>query len=108
MTQTDPRAERSLALHAAVAARLRAQPETLDRARAKLDEWLARGGRASPLWQRWRDVLRLPVDEVARFLTDRSEEAAWLRKASPFAGVLSPHERLGILRELGARSRRIG
>jgi hypothetical protein len=95
--------ERSLALHAAVADRLRREPELLERARAKLREWIARDGRSSPLWLRWREVLDRPVDDVAVFLTERSEEAAWLRKASPFAGFLTPQERLRILRAVRAR-----
>jgi hypothetical protein len=100
----DLRYEQSIALHAAVADRLRQHPELLDRARAKLDEWLARGGRSNPLLLRWREILERPLDEVATFLTERSQEAAWLRKASPFAGMLAPQERLRILREVRTRA----
>jgi hypothetical protein len=89
--------EQSLALHAAVAEKLRQDPAVLARARAKLAEWLARGGRSSPLWQRWSEILDRPVDEVLALLTERSEDAAWLRKASPFAGALSPRERLAVM-----------
>lgn len=95
--------ERSLALHRAVADKLRADPSIIDRARRKLAEWLARGGRSGPLWRRWQDILEGTPDEVAAFLVDRSEDAAWLRKASPFAGVLSPAERKRILEETRAR-----
>jgi hypothetical protein len=102
----DIQARRSLALHAAVAKKLRRRPELLDRARAKLDEWISRGGRSSPLWLRWREILRRPREEVASFLTAESEEAAWLRTASPFAGALAPRERLRILRETRAETER--
>ena len=95
--------ERSLALHEAVAERLRDDPAVLDRARARLEEWIARGGRAAPLLVRWRAVLAGSPEQVASFLTDRSEEAAWLRSASPFAGVLDTRTRLAILRRLRAR-----
>lgn len=95
--------ERSLALHAAVAEKLQERPEILDRARARLGEWLTRGGRSAPLWRRWQEILDSPAAEVAAFLTDRSEEAAWLRKASPFAGVLTARERWRILREVRER-----
>lgn len=103
MKGVDLQYERSLALHTAVAERLREDPEILTRARTKLDEWLSRGGRSTPLWTRWREILDRPVDEVASFLTERSEDAAWLRKASPFAGALTPEERLRVLREVRAR-----
>ncbi|MGH9379796.1 MAG: hypothetical protein ACRD2Z_04180 [Thermoanaerobaculia bacterium] len=103
MKAIDLQYERSLALHAAVAKWLHKDPEVLARARTKLDEWLTRGGRSTPLWTRWREILDRPVDEIASFLTERSEDAAWLRQASPFAGVLPPQERLRILRQVRAR-----
>jgi hypothetical protein len=90
--------ERSLALHAAVAERLRRDPSIVERARAKLEEWIARGGRSTEILVQWRDVLARPVDDIARFLAERSEHAAWLRSASPFAGALDPPTRLAILR----------
>src|SRR5258706_947249 len=93
------RLERSIALHAAVAQKLRSDPQILERARRKTDEWLARGGASTPLLLRWREILAFPLEQVAALLTERSEEAAWLRKASPFAGVLEPRERERILRE---------
>lgn len=93
-------AERSLALHAAVATKLLADPEIVARARRKLEDWIARGGRSVPLWERWREILGQAPEEIARVLQDRSEEAAWLRKASPFAGALDPRQRLEVLRGL--------
>jgi hypothetical protein len=96
---------RSLALHEAVARKLLEDPAILERARAKLYEWLARGGRSVPLFLRWRQVLAGSLEEVAAFLTDPSPEATWLRSASPFAGVLDPRTRLAILRRV-RRTRR--
>jgi hypothetical protein len=95
--------ERSLALHEAVAERLRREPQLVERARARLDEWLARGGRTTPLWLQWRDVLDRPLEEIVATMTSRSEDSAWLRKASPFAGILPPSVRLRILREVRRR-----
>lgn len=95
--------ERSLALHAAVAEKLVADPTIVDRARAILEDWLSQGGGTTPLWLKWQRVLDCPVEQIAALLTERSEEAAWLRKASPFAGVLAPAERLAILREVKQR-----
>lgn len=83
--------------------RLRDEPAILVRARALLEEWIARGGRSTPLLLRWRDVLSRPVAEIVGVLTDRSEDAAWLRSASPFAGTLDPQTRLAILRQVWRR-----
>jgi hypothetical protein len=94
--------ELSLALHEAVGRRL--DEEVLARARHKTEEWLARGGSARPLLERWRQILDRPLDEIRRWLTDPSEEAAQLRKASPFAGALPPRERERIMREFRQRA----
>jgi hypothetical protein len=88
--------ERSLALHEAVAARLEAQPQLLEVARANLQRWLA----ARPVvalreWQRLLDSLPLP--QLVQLLRSPEEEAARLRQSSPFAGILSPAERQAIL-----------
>jgi hypothetical protein len=94
--------ERSLALHRAVAAKIADHPEIIDRAHRKLMEWLAHGGRSATLWEQWREILTRSPDEIIAFITDRSERAAWLRKASPFAGVLTPAERLQVLKSTRA------
>jgi hypothetical protein len=103
MDAHDLHLEQSLALHTAVAHRLRSQPEVLDRARRRIDEWFADGGSSTPLLLRWRVILALPPEQIAAVLTERSEEAAWLRKASPFAGALASRERERILREVRRR-----
>lgn len=100
MRSADLTYERSIALHAAVAERLVEEPAILERARAKLAEWISQGGRSSGLLVRWQNVLARSPRDVAQFLTERTEEAAWLRSASPFAGVLAPRERLDILRKV--------
>jgi hypothetical protein len=92
--------ERSLALHAEVARRVRADPAVVERARQTLESWIERGGRSVELLLQWREVLAQPVEQVVAVLTERSERAAWLRNASPFAGVLEPHTHLTILRSV--------
>ena len=88
--------ERSLALHEAVAARLEAQPDLLDVARANLERWLE--DRRVPALLEWRDLLdRTPLPEVLALLRSPSDAAARLRQSSPFAGVLAPAERQAIL-----------
>lgn len=95
--------EMSLALHKAVAARL--DDEMVARARCRTMEWLNRGGTGTALLARWREILELPLEDVRTWLTDPSEEAAWLRKASPFAGEIAPREREQIIRETRRRLR---
>ena len=88
--------ERSLALHEAVAARLEAEPQLLEVARANLKRWLT-ASPAAPLreWQRLLDTLALP--QLLQLLRSPEEEAVRLRQSSPFAGILSPAERQAIL-----------
>jgi len=87
---------RSLALHEAVAARVEAQPQLLEVARANLKRWLA-ARPAAPLreWQQLLDTL--PLAALLRLLRSPDEEAARLRQSSPFAGLLTPAERQAIL-----------
>lgn len=100
--------ERSLALHRAVAEKVLADDRVVERARAKLEEWIGRGGRSSALLIRWREILAGSPRAIADVLTDPSEEAAQLRSASPFAGALDAKIRLAIIRQVprgGARHR---
>jgi hypothetical protein len=79
---------------------LRDDPTVLDRARAKVEEWLAQGGRSAPLLLQWREILAGRPEEVIQFLSEETEHADWLRSASPFAGVLEPRTREAILRRV--------
>jgi hypothetical protein len=97
------RRETSIALHAAVAARLAGNTDLLFRARARVEAWLATAGASAQLLLEWREVLKRPEDEIRCLLTERSERADWLRKASPFAGELPARERERILREVRRR-----
>jgi hypothetical protein len=93
---------RSLALHEAVAAKLEARPQLLDVARANLARWLARDPAGALLeWARLLD--QRPLDDILTLLRSSDERAARLRQSSPFAGVLTPEERLAILRQYDAR-----
>lgn len=88
---------RSLALHEAVAARIEAEPELLDVARANLMRWISRTPHGALLeWQRLLE--RTPVAEIVALLRSESEAAVRLRQSSPFAGLLTAQERRAILR----------
>lgn len=88
---------RSLALHRAVAQRLRTDPTLLDRARARHAQ------RRDALHRRWADgwdrLLALDAADLAVALSQDTPEMADLRQTSPFAGALPPRDRWQILRE---------
>jgi hypothetical protein len=90
--------EASLALHAIVAQRIRADAAVLDRARRRVDEWLRDGSVARVYADAWREVLSRPIDDVARLLEDRGERARQLRQTSPFAGAIAPRTRWEVWR----------
>lgn len=89
---------RSLAYHRVVARQLR-RPAVDDalhlvrkwREQRKIDERYA---------SRWEEVLRRPVSEVARIISEDSASAGDLRQSSPFAGMLSEAERRRVLEEI--------
>jgi len=93
----------SLELHRAVAERLIADPALVERARARVGEWLRDGSVARPYAEAWQAVLAEPVEAVARLLGDPGERARQLRQTSPFAGVLDPKARWSIWRRARGR-----
>lgn len=95
--------ERSLAYHRAIAERLPRHPETLARARARVNDWLARGEPHPVYAERWARILALPIEQLAKELVDPSPAARALRQVTPFAGALPPRERWAIWREVGER-----
>ena len=93
---------RSLALHEAVAAKLESRPQLIEQVRANVARWLARDRNSALL--EWAELLdRHQVDVIAALLRSRDERATRLRQSSPFAGVLTPEERLAILRRYDPR-----
>jgi hypothetical protein len=93
------RAERrNRAYHAAVARHLRKR--TVERALHQLWRWDEEGTIDPRYAQAWEDVLRRPLPEIKRFLSEDSQHARDLRQNSPFAGALSEPERRRILEEI--------
>ena len=91
---------RSLMLHAAIAARLRAEPEVVRaRVRASLARMRALHPGARPLLDEWRCLLRRPLDALIPLLIDPMPWARELRHVTPFTGVLSAAERAHVYRE---------
>ncbi len=97
--------QRSLALDEAVARKLREQPALLDRARATLNRWLQqRQPNVPQVLIEWREILSAwPFERILTLLTRSDEDARRLRQSSPFCGILSPEERLSILKTYETR-----
>lgn len=87
---------RSLALHRAIAAKLREDPALVAIAVENLARWSRAAGRSQPYWDAWREILDRPFDEMLDLLGEESERMTALRQATPFAGVLKPAERWAI------------
>lgn len=88
--------ERSVALHRAVAEKLRKNPALLHIATENLDRWYETAGRSRPYLDEWRRMLQLPLDELLALIGQEGERMTALRQNSPFAGVLEPAERWAI------------
>ena len=84
---------RSLAMHRAIAGKLRAAPELIGIAQDNLRRWRSTAGRATPYLDAWEILLARPMDELLAVIVEVSERMRAMRQASPFAGVLRPQER---------------
>jgi len=83
---------RSLAMHLAIADKVRRNPRLLDAARENIRRWRRQGVDASAFAE-WEAIFDRGLAETLRVMTDPSEEAARLRHSTPFTGVLTPEER---------------
>ena len=88
--------QRSIALHRAIAAKLRANPELIAIALDNLDRWTPTLPRSRPYFERWREILHRPLAEILELLTEESEQMNALRQATPFAGIREHAERWAI------------
>jgi hypothetical protein len=95
---------RSLALHRAIAAKLRQHPKMLAIAGKNLNRWEEMGSRSQPYWDVWRNILARPLEEILTVIVQDTPRMAELRQSSPFAGILEPKERWHIYGEFWLRS----
>jgi hypothetical protein len=96
--------ERSLAFDRLIVEKLRRDPTLVDKARANLSRWLQTyDQRSVPTLLEWQRLLDGPFVELLAILESTGERAARLRQSSPFCGILTPAERLAIIREFYAR-----
>lgn len=90
---------RSLAIHQAIALKLRRDPTTVLRiARANLSRLVEQHLHAARLLNEWDNILARPVESIIEATLDPSEHARELRHVTPFAGVLSEAERTTVYR----------
>ncbi len=92
--------DRSLAMHAYVAARLREHPERLTEVEAILARWTRSAGeRVLPALEEWSAILRSGLDATLAAAVDPSEEGKRRRQSSPLLSLLEPRERWALLRQ---------
>jgi len=87
---------RSLALHRAIAARVREDPSLVARARLRLE----RSATHPEYRAAWLELLARPLDQVLEALVADDERMRALRQTTPFTFVISPRERWRIWREV--------
>jgi hypothetical protein len=98
--------ERSIAYHRAVAERLETDASVLERARRRVEQWLA-AGEPHPAYARaWADWLALAPADLRARLVDPSEVGRAMRQVTPFAGAIGPRERWAIWRDVALLNRR--
>ena len=95
---------RSLELHRLIAAKVRREPELLDRVRLTLQRWRDPGSpsRAEPYLAEWEQLMAQGLEPVLAAAIEESERAAALRQCSPFTGILSSAERFAFLKAWAA------
>jgi hypothetical protein len=87
---------RSLAMHRAIAEKLRADPSLLAVAYDNLDRRSKEKGRSQPYNDAWREILNGPFEELLALMVEESEKMTAMRQANPFAGILTHRERWAI------------
>lgn len=90
--------ERSIALHRAVAERIRENPELMEEAIENLKRFLQQffleGRKPVSALLEWQELLEnQSLEQALEFLVSDSERARRLRQSSPFAGIITPQER---------------
>lgn len=87
----------SLALHRAVALRLRSNPSLMRQAEANLQNWL-RINPNTQAWLEWRTILENEsLENILKIIVAETDEGQRLRSSSPFAGLITAEERRAII-----------
>lgn len=82
-----------LAMHRAIARKIRRTPKLYRRALRNLARWQRAKRACPPPLREWREILaKNDMDAVLRILTRPDEEGNRLRSTAPFCGILTPRE----------------
>lgn len=91
--------QRSLTYHRAVADVLKRDPvSAIGRAKGTLAKMSQGQPWAKALFDRWRSWMDLPVEELISKMIDPGMMAREMRQVTPFAGLLTPKDRVRILK----------
>lgn len=99
---------RSLALHRLAVAKIEADPRLFDKVRRNNARFLEIAPRSRLYGERWAALIDAGMKRCLSKAVEDSEEAAALRQASPFAGVLTDDERQAFLRSWAADRETLG
>lgn len=82
-----------LAMHRAVARKIRNQPKLFHRARRTLAQWERVKRACPPPLREWKQILDSnDMNMVLRIITRKDDEGQRLRSISPFCGILTQRE----------------
>lgn len=91
--------EKSLLLHTAVAEELRLRrAEVIRIAHKNIALMRSVNPHASPLLDEWTRILQGTTDQIVARMLDPGYHSRDLRQVTPFAGVLTPAQRLAVYR----------
>jgi hypothetical protein len=104
--------KRSLMLHEAIAAKLRADPSLLEKTRKWLSETVSNELFSQSVrdgYREWEQAISLcTFDQLLTLMTDPSEDAIRLRQSTPFVNILTQEERAEITRVSGCYQKETG
>src|SRR5437660_9873384 len=82
-----------LAMHRAIARKIRREHKLYTRARRTLARWEKNHGSSTSCWREWKELLRHnSMDTVLRILTRPDDDGQRLRSTAPFCGILTRQE----------------
>ncbi len=97
--------ERSIALHKAIAKKLRNNPGLWEIPKNNMVKWKKKNGQLAPALIKWQHILNTnPKEQILSILESSSEESVRLRSSSPFTGILNENERKRIFEFYKIRS----
>ena len=86
-----------LAMHRAIARKIRREPKLFRRAQRTLARWEKAKRACPPPLREWKQILRdNEMSAVLRLITRADEEGNRLRSTAPFCGILTEREREAI------------